>query len=279
MSYITDRYKVKKLSSQSLAVTECGIQICNSGHATPPIPYQEYAIHFILEGQGTFSVNGKNYHIKPGQGFLITPHAECHYVADVHKPWKYVYACFSGIDDDALVHSAGLNEEDVVFDFPLSDDMIRDIYAMHSAGKHNTAKGYEVTGYFLLIMSRLIKATKNKKFEYTQPEKYVKKAKTYIEDNYSFSINVSDIAYNVGLDRTYLYRLFIKIEGISPSDYLTEYRINKSAEKLLDKSIPINEVSLSSGFKDISYFYKVFLKKYNITPKKYRELHTTNDDL
>ena len=71
MSYITDRYNLKKLSSQSLAVTECGIQICNSGHATPPIPYKEYAIHFILEGKGVFTVNGKTYNLSSGQGFLI----------------------------------------------------------------------------------------------------------------------------------------------------------------------------------------------------------------
>ena len=87
MSYVTDRYNLKKLSGQSLAVTECGIQICHSGHASPNITYREYSAHFILEGKGEYSVNGKTYSLKAGQGFLITPGANCVYVADKQKPW------------------------------------------------------------------------------------------------------------------------------------------------------------------------------------------------
>lgn len=271
MSYITDRYNLKKQSSQSLAVTECGIQICHSGHAAPPLYYGEYAVHFILEGQGVFGVNGKEYLIKRGQGFLITPGANCTYVADTNKPWKYVYACFTGVDADALVHNAGLGVEDVVFDFPLDEDMVRDIYAMHSAGKQNEAKGYDILGYFLLVMSRLVKSNGSRQVDYTQAERYVAKAKRYIEDNYSFTITIADVAHSLSLDRTYLYRLFIKKEGVSPSQYLSDYRLEKAVEKLLDKDIPISEISLSVGFKDVAYFYKVFQKKYDTTPKKYRE--------
>ena len=271
MSYVTDRYNLKKLSSQSLAVTECGIQICNSGHATPVINYSEYAVHFILEGKGEYKVNGKTYNLSAGQGFLITPGAKCEYTADTQKPWKYVYACFSGVDDDALVHNAGLNEYDVTFDFPLTDDMVRDIYAMHSAGKVNDAKGYEVTGYFLIVMSKLIKANKKGLSNLSQTDTYVEKAKRYIEDNYSFSITVADVACNVGLDRTYLYRLFVKKEGVSPSEYLNNYRMEKAGEMLKDKSLSISEVALLVGFKDTAYFYKVFTKTYKMTPKKYKE--------
>ena len=126
-------------------------------------------------------------------------------------------------------------------------------------------------------MSRLVKANSNEKSENSQVEQYVNKAKRYIEDNYSFSITVKDVAYNIGLDRTYLYRLFIKILGVSPSEYLSDYRISKSAEKLKDKNLSLNEVSLSVGFKDVAYFYKVFSKKYKTTPKKYREKLTGGD--
>ena len=193
------------------------------------------------------------------------------YVADKLKPWKYVYVSFSGVDDDVLVHNAGLNEYDVIFDFPLDDDTVRDIYAMHSAGKRNEARGYDVTGYFLIVMSRLIKNNLSKNEDLTVVETYLKRAKRYVEDNYSFAITVSDIAYNVGLDRTYLYRLFMKYENISPSNYLINFRMKKAVEMLENPLISISEISASVGFKDITYFYKVFLNKYKITPKKFRE--------
>ena len=52
--------------------------------------------------------------------------APCIYVADKEEPWKYVYASFCGADDDAPVHSAGLDRNNVIFDFPLDEDMIHD---------------------------------------------------------------------------------------------------------------------------------------------------------
>ena len=52
MSYETDRYQVAKLSGQSLAVIECGIQICHGGHVAQRALYRDYSIHFILEGKG-----------------------------------------------------------------------------------------------------------------------------------------------------------------------------------------------------------------------------------
>ena len=136
MSYITDRYTIKKLPGQSLAVVECGIQICRSGHATPPICYRDYSAHFILEGKGIYVLDGKEYHLKKGDGFLITPGALCTYTADEYEPWKYIYASFRGIDDTALVHNAGLNEQKVTFSFDV-DDVGPMLYAMHAAGKRN----------------------------------------------------------------------------------------------------------------------------------------------
>ena len=149
--------------------------------------------------------------------------------------------------------------------------MVRDIYAMHSAGKRNEAKGYDVTGYFLLVMSRLVKASQAVQDECGEGERYVKKVKGYIEDHYSFPITVRDMAYQVGLDRTYLYRLFIKSVGVSPSKYLSNLRLERAAAMLKDSAITINEVSLAVGFKDVAYFYRAFTRQYGMTPKQYRQ--------
>ena len=270
MSYDTDRYTLKKDSDQSLAVVECGIQICHSGHTSPRLMYRHYSAHFILEGKGKYILDGKTYDLGPGQGFMITPGAPCIYIADKEEPWKYVYASFCGADDDALVHSAGLDRNNVIFDFPLDEDMIHDIYAMHAAGKKNEARGYDVTGYFLLCMSRLVKANKAPLPKKDMSEDYVKKAIIYIEDNYPYDISVSEIAFHVGVDRTYLYRLFTKFRACSPSKYLINYRLDKAVEMLEDRDLSMSEISMSVGFHDISHFYKAFTARFGKPPKQIR---------
>lgn len=270
MSIIKDEHNLKKLPNQSLSILQCGLTICHSGHTTPSRIYKDYSAHFILEGKGEYTVNGKTYRIESGQGFLITPDASAAYAADKSEPWKYIYATFHGLDADAIVHNAGLDEDHVIFSFPTSPEMINTLYAMYESSKSYDAKGYDVLGHFLLVMSHLIKANKHINKENSVPENYVNKAIQYIEDNYPYNISISDIASYVGIDRTYLYRLFQQYEKQSPSKYLNDYRLSRAIEMLENKSISINEVGLSVGFHDVAHFYKAFSAKYGTSPKKYR---------
>lgn len=272
MSIIKDEHDLKKLPNQSLAVIQCGLTICHPGHASLPQIYNHYSAHFILEGKGVYIVNGKTYELEPGQGFLITPGISNVYIADKKEPWRYIYATFHGLDADSIVHNCGLSEDKVIFSFPQTPEVIGNLHAMYESSKSYDAKGYDVIGYFLLVMSHLIKANKNSVKEDYIPENYVRNAILYIEDNYPYNITINDIASHVGIDRTYMYRLFQKYTNQSPSKYLSDYRLTKAVEMLENENISINEAGISAGFHDVAHFYKAFSGKYGMSPKKYRSL-------
>lgn len=277
MSFTTDRYTLSKLPSQSLAVIECGIQICHAGHKPPKLFYKDYSAHFILEGKGVFIKDGASRELRAGEGFLITPNTSCVYIADEKEPWKYVYASFRGADDDALVHNAGLDENNIFFEFPLDEDTLHDIYAMHRAGKKNEAKGYDVTGYFLLVMSRLVKAAAHAEGGSQQSKFYVQRAKKFIEDNFASDISIADIAAHVRLDRTYLYRLFIKHEGKPPSEYLIDVRTLAAARMLENEELSIREVAANAGFCNVSHFYRKFNQKFGVSPRQFKQKKRTTE--
>lgn len=73
MSYTTDRYSIERLSGQSLAVVQCGIQICDPSHCSGMNIPSCYSISFVIEGKGVYYVEGKEYEVSAGQGFLIIP--------------------------------------------------------------------------------------------------------------------------------------------------------------------------------------------------------------
>ena len=140
---------------------------------------------------------------------------------------------------------------------------------MHRTGKSKTLKGYDFMGQFLLIISRLV--LKGSSQSTWSPENYVKKAKRFIIDNYSYDINVESVAFAIGIDRTYLYRLFIQYENTTPSKFILNVRLDEAAKKLRETELSITEIALSSGFNDAPHFYKAFYNKFKISPKKYRE--------
>ena len=275
MGYKTDRYDIKKLPNQSLAVTQCGLQICDNGHSCGPFLYSHYSAHFILSGKGTYTCGGKTYSLCAGQGFMIIPDMPNTYTADIDEPWKYIYANFCGADDETLVHSAGLNEDNMIFEFDLTDDMLHDLTMMHSASKDQSARGYDVTGYFLLVMSRLVKANTQRNANTNLPQHYVRRAISYIEDNYPEKITVESVAAYVGIDRTGLYRIFKKNLNISPVQFLISYRLERAKAMMEHDNLTISEIAISTGFFDAAHFTVAFSKKYGISPGRYHaELHT-----
>ncbi len=270
MSYSGTRHDIELIPSRSLSVTQCGLTICDKGHKTPSRIYGHYSVHFILEGKGCYRAAGKSYELSAGQGFMIFPDIPNSYEADEKEPWKYIYANFSGIDDDAIVHYSGINENNVTFSFDLSEDMLNDIYAMYKASSKNGAKGYDVTGYFLLVMSRLIKSCLEKPKNDYLLHHYVSKAVSFIEDNYPNSITVSDIASFIGIERTYLHRIFQKATGTTPLKYLSAYRLSKAELLMRHDNMSLSDIAHATGFYDVAHFSKAFISKNHISPNQYR---------
>ena len=93
----------------------------------------------------------------------------------------------------------------------------------------------------------------------------------YIENNYSYDIKISDIARHVGIDRTYLYRIFMEEEQLSPKQYLMQHRIRIATQMLSSASYTITEIAFSCGFKDSPSFCNHFKKQVGISPRKFRQ--------
>jgi AraC-like DNA-binding protein len=101
-------------------------------------------------------------------------------------------------------------------------------------------------------------------------EAYVKKALEYISMNYSRKISVSQIARSVGLDRSYLYSLFMEYLKTSPQEYLINFRIEKACELMQANLLSIGDIARSVGYDDPLTFSKVFRKLKGVSPSKFR---------
>lgn len=95
----------------------------------------------------------------------------------------------------------------------------------------------------------------------------------YLHQHFSEDINLNKTAEAIHVNNTYLSTLFKKEMGISIVDYIRDLRLEHAAEMIVNTNISITEISLACGFKEISYFTKLFKNKYNETPRKYRNSH------
>jgi signal transduction histidine kinase/DNA-binding response OmpR family regulator/ligand-binding sensor domain-containing protein len=100
---------------------------------------------------------------------------------------------------------------------------------------------------------------------------FVHKIHEVIEKNLNESdFNIDTIAENVGLSRSAFFKKLKSLTGFAPVDLVKEIRLTKAARLIRMSDDNISEIAYSVGFKDSGYFGKCFRKKYNLTPKEYR---------
>jgi len=81
---------------------------------------------------------------------------------------------------------------------------------------------------------------------------------------------IESLAKETAVSRTKLFNKFTKTVGISPIQYLTNWRIELSKQLLETTNFSVIEIANSVGYESESSFGRVFKNSQNITPGKYR---------
>ena len=99
----------------------------------------------------------------------------------------------------------------------------------------------------------------------------IQSALDYIRKNYYREISLEEIARQVDLSKYYFSHLFSNEIGENFSTYLSQYRLNRASQLLLEnRRENISEIAYKVGFNDPNYFARAFKEKFNISPSKYR---------
>lgn len=99
---------------------------------------------------------------------------------------------------------------------------------------------------------------------------YVEKIISFIENNFNKELSRIDLINFLKISDSKLTRIFRKKFDTNFSNYLNNYRVFKSANLLLYTNLSITDIAYDCGFKDISYFIRIFKKIIGVTPSKYR---------
>lgn len=99
----------------------------------------------------------------------------------------------------------------------------------------------------------------------------VKTTLSYIRDNYRQKIYIADLAEQVNLNEQYFCRLFKRVIGCSPIEYLNEYRIKQTRLLLEETDLPVTEICLECGYNNFGNFLREFRKYTGTTPLQYRK--------
>lgn len=93
-----------------------------------------------------------------------------------------------------------------------------------------------------------------------------------LESSYMKSdVSVEKISEQLAVSRVHLYRKVKEISGLTPVDYLRNFRLAKAVCLLGQRRYSISEIAYQTGFSSPAYFTKCFRDVFNMTPSEYVE--------
>jgi len=102
-------------------------------------------------------------------------------------------------------------------------------------------------------------------------EQTVQKVMIYLRENYSQPVDFASVAEAHAVSAPYLSRLFHEYAGISPSRYLTGYRMEQAKKLLRDSRLSIGEIAARVGYPDPFHFSKAFKNTVGVSPSQFRQ--------
>ena len=263
-----DIYLGARSHDQDIHVRQCGSEVCTSGHAFGPAVRDYHLIHSIASGRGTFYAEGREYPLGANQGFIIFPGQVTTYRADEKDPWVYGWMGYEGRGAAILTETVGLTRENPVFHMASGAEMVDRI-------RRVTRTPSDVRLFDLALVSELYAMLfEIGKARPTPREdalwQYYRRAAWYLKGNYQRDVRIEDVAAFVGLSRSQLFRVFQKVDGKSPREYLNTLRVEEAARLLKTTQLSMEEVAASSGFASVRRLGEMFRASTGTTPGAYR---------
>lgn len=230
-----------------------------------------FIFQYTLLGEGAIDFADNTYKLTKGKVFMVEiPGDHCYYLPDSSSEWQFIFITLKG-EAAKDCWDRILQRHGPVLDIPMESrviDKLFDIFTIATEGDFEDPYMSSIEAYaFLMECYRLLKPTQ----AHSDLPDSLNRAINFIYQHYHSYITIEDIANAANVSKYYLIKLFRKSLNITPIQFITNKRIEKAIELLVNTDYTIKMIAEKVGFTNDNYFNKVFKKIVGIPPGEFRK--------
>lgn len=242
-------------------------------HQFAPHFHEHYVIQLVEQGVNKCICDRKNYQIEPGGILIINPN-EIHTGNSFDNRFLEYKSLCPTMDCMKLgIHKlqelkSGLP---AFGNAPIYDKLLVQRFKQLFLMTKNNKDKLELETAFIDFLGYLINKFSDNGYVFysIKNEKCrVEKIKNFIRDNYGRNFSLDELSQFAMVSPYHLIRIFKKEVGMTPFEYLRNYRVEKAKEMLREKR-SIMDAIYDNGFYDQSHFIRHFKNVTGVTPKVY----------
>lgn len=254
-----DRFGVRKCFFNRLRFFEDYKNVSKYPHT-----HARSELHVVTKGYQNYLINGKKVRVDCGNFLLIypnTPHTPLDFESNGEK-YAVTYQSHAPLEKGFFCANTPQAVLQNVFKI---DKEYSDFKEISSTLIENWLLEIIVTTH------RLIGVEERKREAPAHNNDVVFLAKQYVADNVENSPKVSQLSSYCHISRKQLTRIFEKYEGVSPSQYIENKKIERIKQLLCDHSLSLKQISEKMNFSSEYYFSAFFKKHTSLPPGEYRK--------
>lgn len=128
-----------------------GWQKCTSDHSFGPVLRENYVIHFIVSGSGTFVKDGIQRQLTNGNFFIIAENEIAFYKANPNDPWEYLWIGFNGTNVQKLLTLINIDKKNCMGTFDSQEELKKTFFTLFNLDFSNVKNKLVLQSYFFFF--------------------------------------------------------------------------------------------------------------------------------
>lgn len=260
----------EKTRTPKLAVFE---YCCNAGPDERPFTevHRDYSVSYVRHGSFGYRSRGRLHELvagsllvgRPGDEYMCTHEHHCQ--GDVCLSFKLSPDLVEDITADCAAWQVGSLP-------PLPAIMMMGELAQAVVDGRSDVGFDELAHAFTSRFIEAVRSTRERIRETrTRDRRRVIDVARWIEENSHEEIDLDAAASTAGMSPHHLLRMFARVVGVTPHQYLIRARLRHAARLLTDEGSTITQIAGAVGFADLSNFIRTFGRAAGMSPAEFRK--------
>ena len=234
--------------------------------------YSMDMLYYIVEGQFHLKVEDIWYTLQQGDLVYIPAGKRLEYRIDGDAPLVKYYMHFN----IRIGHVRPIREfgSENILKISESKEVLSDFEIVRQWHVEKTTDCFSVYAAVMRLISHF--SAQPSQAIHGDVERRLEDAVSYMAQNYSEKLRVSDLAARAGFTADYFGKKFHQRYGCSSVVWLNRLRIQKAQQLLAATDQSVADVAEQVGFSDSSYFSRLFKETVGLYPVKFRHLVRAN---
>lgn len=247
--------------------------------------HKEYHLAFVTKGAGLLKLESEDITIQSGQLFLIKPGVLHGFGPQKQGMEFWGIEFLPGGSDDELGQFFA-SQETLAASFASYREYVHGTfqlihsYAIYESIDLDARNASEKDFYHMAVRLQLLSLLylarvmirHHRIRNFTSETDEMQEIMEWITEHYAENITLDMLSKKFAISVSHLSRNFYHAFGVSPINYLIDYRINMATAELMNTDKSIHEIAADVGYDNTYYFSSLFAKRTGHTPAKQREL-------